>query len=68
MIDGYEVDTIEIEGVDYILTIEHYSDGMYMGWIAYGEKDGIDNCQISVGTHEKERITELLAGTISKLK
>ena len=59
-LDDCEVDTIEANGIEYVLTVEHYIRGEYCGFYIYGAKDGMYNVHIAVYTPEKERIKEIL--------
>ena len=59
-LDDCEVDTIEANGIEYVLTVEHYTRGEYSGFYIYGAKDGMYNVNIVVYTPEKERIKEIM--------
>ena len=59
-LDDCEVDTIEANGIEYVLTVEHYIRGEYSGFFIYGAKDGMYNVLIEVYTPEKERIKEIM--------
>ena len=63
--ESCEVDTIKINGVEYVLTVSRYLSGEYDAFFVYGEKDGVYNITVSVYSTEKERIYEILSDAIS---
>ncbi len=58
--DNVWVDTIEIDGIEYVLTVSHYKRGGYTGFFIYGEKDGVYNVIVSAYSDKRERIKEIM--------
>ncbi len=64
--DEAEVDVVEIQGEEYYLSVKHYTDGTYLGWIYYGENDGLINNQICIKTTDRERLNQMFSEMLSK--